>query len=186
MGFGVHKSARINIPLSSIGLTGAGAVLARDAQGQFSISLPTAATTYRLMVPGPHTIVPFRVSDASSPNLVGFRLTGFALWYSIGAVNLTSHTFDLLSENIAGNAARAAGTAVGGTITIDTDDGASAVLAVGFRTNLYKSKLTLATKLALDDDLQLVTAEWVLATGAATGTAKVHGVLALGELGFYN
>lgn len=184
----VRKNARLPVPLSSITLTGAGATYSRDAANQFSISLPTAATTYRLEIPLVHQF-PYFIEGGSSTaavgNLSGFLLRQILLWFSIGAVDLTAHTFTIASEVIAGAAARAAATTAGGALTHNVDDGTAAALPTTQRANLYKDVVSLATPLQLTSDLSRANAEWTLATGASTGTAKVHGVTLLGDFGMY-
>lgn len=183
--YGVHaRTARIAVPLNLITLTGSGATYTRDAQGQFSISLPTASTLYRLGVP--LVLPPYRVTGASAPNLVGFRLRSIVLWYSITSVDLSSHTFTINQEGIAGNAARAAAVEVGGTLTYNTDDGASSALGTAARANLYKTVVTLGAPIALTTDMALITAEWSMTTGATSGSAKVHGLLLRGDLGWWS
>ena len=182
----LHKdTARHDVPLGLITLVGSGATHTRDAANQFSISLPTAATTYRLMIP--LNIVPFRVFSgvAGSANLVGFRIKALELWYSIGAVDLSVNTITLAAERAIGAAARAASTTIGGTLSYVTDDGAATAFATVQRANLYKTVVTLGTPYAPDSEVGNATAEWTLTTGAATGTAKVHGVTLRGDYGLH-
>lgn len=179
----LKKDAYFQVPLDALTLVGSGATYTRDAQGQFSISLPTAATTYRLAIPCNHIL---NRIFTSVPH--GFLLKDIMLWYSIGAVDLTAHTFTLNQETMAGAAARAAATAFGGTLTVSNDGaaaGAISTLPVTQRANLYLSQVLLGTPAFANVDNKLVTAEWTLATGAATGTAKVHGVAFHGSIGLY-
>jgi len=183
-----RANARLPISLQALTVTGSGAVYARDAANQFSISLPTAATTYRLEIPLVHQFPYFLeggVSTAAVGNLSGFLLRQILLWYSIGAVDLSTHTITIATENIVGAAARAAATAAGGTLTYNTDDGALTTMGLVQRANLYKTVVSLPTPLQLSTDLQRANAEWTLVTGAASGTAKVHGVTLLGDFGLY-
>ena len=184
----VLPNCRLPVPLASITVTGAGATYSRDAANQFSISLPTAATSYVLGIPLVHQF-PYRVeggaSTAAVGNLTGFRLRQILLWFTIGAVNLTAHTFTIAQEAIAGATARAAAATAGGALTYNTNDGASAALPTAFAATPYKTVVSLATPIALSADLGLVTAEWTMGTGASTGTAKVHGVTLMGDFGLY-
>jgi hypothetical protein len=179
-----RQNAQFQVPLSAITLTGSGGAYTRDAQGQFSISLPTASTTYRLGIPL-GSVMPWVVSANANIDRFGFKLEQIALWYSIGSVDLTAHTITLNTEAIAGAASRAASTTLGGALTYDTDDGTSAALATVQRANLYKTRVILGTPTYLLTQHQLPVAEWSLATGASSGTAKVHGVVLVGRFGLY-
>jgi hypothetical protein len=184
----VRKNARLPVPLNSMTIVGTGATYTRDAANQFSISMPTAAATIRLEIPLVHQFPYFLEGGSSTAavgNLSGFLLRQILLWYSIGSVDLTSHTFTIASEVIAGNAARAAAVAAGGSLTYNTDDGTSAALATVQRANPYKTIVSLTTPLQLTTDLSRANAEWSLGTGASTGTAKIHGVTLLGDFGLY-
>jgi hypothetical protein len=130
----VRKNARLPVPLNSMTIVGTGATYTRDAANQFSISMPTAAATIRLEIPLVHQFPYFLEGGSSTAavgNLSGFLLRQILLWYSIGSVDLTSHTITIASEVIAGNAARAAAVAAGGALTYNTDDGTSAALGHG-------------------------------------------------------
>lgn len=177
-----RQGVEIPIPLAAWTQIGSGAVNLRDAQGQPSISLPTAATTYRLLT-AINAYNPHIVSTSAGVDRFGFKLEEIELWYSIGAVDLTANTFTLNAEVQAGAAARAAATAFGGTFTYDTDDGTLTTLGLVQRANLYKSRVILptASQAFFITRSQLVNAEWTLATGAASGTAKVHGAIMRGR-----
>lgn len=184
----VLPNCRLPVPLNSITLTGSGATYSRDAANQFSISGPTASTSYVLGIPLVHQF-PYRIEGGASMaavgNLTGFRLRQILLWYTIGAVNLTAHTFTIASEVVSAGAARAAAVAAGGSLTYNTNDGASAALPTAFAATPYKTVVSLATPIALGADLTYVSAEWTMGTGASTGTMKVHGVTLLGDFGLY-
>ena len=177
----LKKDVYIQVPLNSITLTGSGATNSRDAAGQYSISLPTTTTTYRLGMPCNQILNrTFGVGH-------GFLLKDIMLWYSIGTADLSSHTFALTQETMIGGAARAASTSFGGTLTQVTDGaaaGAISALPVTQRANLYLTQVLLGTPAFASTDLTLVTAEWVMATGSS-GTAKVHGVMFHGSWGAY-
>lgn len=167
-------TAEIPVALSECMITGSGAVMARDAQGAYSISLPTAATAYIVGFPL-STKVPTNNAAGSDPH--GFRLETVTLWYSIGAVNASANTLTLNQETMIGAAARAAVTAFGGSLTYNTNSGASAAMGTTFGATAYLTVVTLGTPVWLSTSRGLYTGEWSITTGAASGTAKIHGIL---------
>lgn len=167
-------TAEIPVALSELMITGSGAVMARDAQGAYSLSLPTAATAYIVGFPL-SSKVPTNNAAGSDPH--GFRLETITLWYTIGAVNASVNTVTLNQETLIGGAARAAVTAFGGSLTYNTNSGASSSMGTAFSANAYLTVVTLGTPVWLSTARGQYTGEWSITTGAATGTAKIHGIL---------
>lgn len=188
---------KVYIPVGISGLmfTGAGSSITEDAQGEFSLTLATAATAYKIGIPVSEYLSPilsgvpaFVSGNPQDP--FGFRLEAFWLWYIITSTNSTLNTLTVNQETMLGGAARAAATAFGGNLQVSTNGGAlsgtttTATLSTTASTNAYLSQVVLATPQFVTQALQQITAEWLLTTGATSGAAKVLGVTLQGTYGF--
>jgi hypothetical protein len=175
----IYQQARVHVPLPLISVTGSGNAVARTAQGEPAISLPTAATSYVLQIPL-SAAAPYAVIPGIGGEPFGFRLEALELYYLIGAVNLTAHTITLNQEVLAAGAARAAATAFGGALSYVNNGTSGAGLPVAFGTSANLSVVTLGTPAYLNAEDTLVHAEWTLGTGASTGTASIYAVILRG------
>jgi len=175
-----RQNMQFTVPLRSLITPLAAVVPVREAQGQYSLSLPTAAGDFYVGIPI-SSVIPSVLTNDQRVDRMGFKLEQIWLSYAIGAVDLQQHSVTINQETITGNAARVAATAFGGTLTYDTDDGTSTVLPTTQRAALYKTRVILGTPVYLGGLGQVVTAEWRLQTGAASGTAKIHNVQLVGR-----
>jgi hypothetical protein len=182
----IHKQltpVQIPVPLGDCIPTGSGAVFAREAAGQYSISFPTANTAYQVQIPVAGTFPIYLAAQAG----FGFRLEEVLLWYSVGAVNASACTFAIYQETMTPNSTRAAATTFGGTLALAVDDGARGApvaqpitLPTTQRANLYLVSLKLGSPAFLTTSRQDVNAEFTLTTGATSGTGKLHAVVLVG------